>query len=78
MEEVKIGEKRIEELSDQDLFGIIRSMTDVLQDECFYPLDLVILGLAMLELEKRGYQVEFRTVVGIVKCRSKQNGGGGE
>jgi hypothetical protein len=78
MDEVKIGEKRIEELSDQELLSIIRSMSDVLQDECFYPLDLVVLGLAMLELEKRGYQVEFRTEVGIEKCPSKQNGGGGD
>jgi len=73
--EVKIGEKKIEELSDQELFGIIRSMSDVLQDQCFEPKDLVVLGLAMMELEKRGYQVEFRTEVGIEKCPSKQNGG---
>jgi hypothetical protein len=71
-------EKEFGAMSDQELIGIVRSKSDVLQDQCFDPWDLIVLGYAMLELEKRGYCVEFSIQTGIEKCPCRQNGGGAD
>jgi len=69
-------EKEFRTMPDQDLLAIVRAKSDVLQDQCFDPVDLVILGYAVMELEKRGYSVEFSIQAGIEKCPCGQNGGG--
>jgi len=63
----KIGEIKsledIKRMSDEELIHLAQVENDVIQNDCFNPLDILLREYALGELERRGYRIREELVI---------------
>jgi hypothetical protein len=53
----------LKRMSDEELIHLAQVENDVIQNDCFNPLDILLREYALIELERRGYRIREELVI---------------